>query len=557
MFQSFQHINRAREIFGVIIKYGFEDLVTSTSLKNLLPRKSRFTWLRDARPVMEYTHWERIRMAVEELGPTFVKGAQVLSNRPDLVPEELAEELSKLQDRVQPFDFSEAKTIIESETGLLIEELFSKFEEKPIGAASIGQVYQASLRTGEEVVVKVMRPKVRETVAADLAIIREIAKRGETYFHRQGLLNPLDVVDAFERTMRRELDYQVEARSQQQFRKYYASKRDLHVPLVYEDLSTSNILVMEYVKGCKVNDIAQLREWGLNPKEIARKGIGLYLTQIFEHGYFHADPHPGNILVEPNGTICLIDYGMVGRLMARDRYSLSGLFISMGERDARMAARNLRNLALDDEVQDLFTLEYDINELIEDFADIDVGDSNMTDFAERMQKIISTHRLKVPGDTFLIFRALAILEGIGKVIYPEFNTFEFVKPFGAKLLRQRFAPERIWQNLSFRVSDLDAFLNRFPVDLTEILKKIRQGKLHLKLEQEDVSKLRESILTVGNRITMAFMVVGLLIASAIGMKADLAPGALTESGIPYLSVIGFSLAAGLGTFLILGMWIKK
>ncbi|MEM7039331.1 MAG: AarF/ABC1/UbiB kinase family protein, partial [Bacteroidota bacterium] len=414
--RTIKNIRRIRQVIGVLFKYGFEDVVTHSQLRRFVSQKRRLSWQRRGRPVFEYSRWERIRMAAEELGPTFVKLCQVMSNRPDILPEALITEFQKLQSNVPPFPTEEAIELIETETGKKLDELFSYFEKEVIGSASIGQVHKARLITGEEVVVKVQRPGVREKIEADLQIIKEVVRLGENYFKRQGVLNAMDIVESFEKTMTKELLYLTEGRAMEQFRNFYKDFKQFYVPKPYKELSTDKVLIIEYVDGCKITDVEKMTEWGLDPTKIAEVGMDIYLTQIFEFGYFHADPHPGNVWVQENGRIVLIDFGMVGKMLRQDKYAFAGIFVAMANHDPKQMAIQMRNLAIDHDIKDMRRLEMDLNEIIEDFSYLDVEESSIADITTRLQTIIYKNKMIVPGGVFLIFRALAILEGIGKTI---------------------------------------------------------------------------------------------------------------------------------------------
>ncbi|HEY0261847.1 MAG TPA: lipopolysaccharide core heptose(II) kinase RfaY, partial [Chitinophagales bacterium] len=333
--QTFRNLNRTREIIGVLIKYGFEDVIMYSTLRNLVPESARLKWLRDNKPITETTRYERIRMAVVELGPTFIKLAQILSNRPDIIPEGLVREFEKLQSRVPPFDSKVAVAIVEREIGRPISEVFEEFDEIPLASASIGQVHKAKMRTGEQVVVKVQRPTVASLMERDLSIIKDVVHRADRYLRKQGIINAEDVVNVFDRALQKELDYKNEARNIERFRTLYRHRRDFYIPKVYREFSTDKILIMEYVEGCKITDIEQLKKWNISPKDVVERGMDIYLTQIFEYGYFHGDPHPGNILVREDGTIVLLDFGMIGQLMPKDKYAFAGIFIAMARHDAR------------------------------------------------------------------------------------------------------------------------------------------------------------------------------------------------------------------------------
>ncbi|MFT5902520.1 MAG: ubiquinone biosynthesis protein, partial [Bacteroidia bacterium] len=479
--QTFQNIKRIREIIAVLVKYGFEDVVTNSTLRNFISEKGRISWKRQGQPVFQYTRWERIRMVCEELGPTFIKLAQVLSNRPDMLPAPLITELEKLQDNVPAVPFDQIKATIELETGRKLEDVFQTFNEKPLATASIGQVHKARLNNGKEVVVKIQRPGVKDMVYRDLAILTDGVNRADRYLKKEGILNAMDMVRSFERSMHKELDYRTEARNLERFRKLYKSYTNFIIPAAFRDYSTEKLMVMEFVSGCKISDVAQIRAWGLNPEKVAENGMNIYLTQIFEFGIFHADPHPGNVLVRKDGVICLLDFGMVGTLMKKDKFSFAGIFVGMAERDPAKMASNMKSLAIEDGITDMRQLEYDLNELIEDFASLDVDEASIADTVERLQKIMFDHQIRVPGDVFLIFRAFAILEGIGKTIHPHFNTYDFIRPYGIKLMKERFSPKNVWSDVNQRFTSINAFLTSFPKDVREILDKTKKGKIHFEV----------------------------------------------------------------------------
>lgn len=527
------------------MKYGFEDLIAHSTLRNLIPEKKRLSWKRGDRPVLQYSRWERVRMAAEELGPTFVKLAQILSIRPDIIPDPLIKELEKLQDRVPPFEYEKVRQIFKSETGKEIEEIFDEFSVTPVASASIGQVHKAKLKNGAEVVVKVQRPGVKEQIECDLSILKEAVDRTERYLKRQGLLNPHEVVRAFERAILKELDYRNEARNIQKFREFYKNYTNFYVHKVFREFSTEKILVIEYIPGCKINDVAQLKEWGLNPQKIAENGMLIYLTQIFEYGYFHADPHPGNVFVRKDGVICLLDFGMVGRLMEKDKYAFAWIFISLAKGDVQRMAANLRKLAVSDEIKDMRAFQYDLNDLIEDYADLDVSESSIAEMTTRLQKIMYEYRISVPGGIYLIFRAFTILEGIGKQVHPHFNTYNFIKPYGAKLIEQQFSAKSIWNEIAFKAEQVNDMLTSFPRDMKDLIDKIRKGKLRFEVEHQGYGYLLKKLDILTNRLILSLLICALLIGSAIAMKVQFPPQYINQYGIPVVSVTGLFIAGGL------------
>ena len=536
--QTFQNIKRIREIIAVLVKYGFEDIVTNSTLRNFVSEKGRLSWKRQGQPVFQYTRWERIRMVCEELGPTFIKLAQVLSNRPDMLPAPLIDELEKLQDNVPPVPFEDVKATIEAETGKKLEDIFQTFNEKPLATASIGQVHKARLISGKEVVVKIQRPGVKEMVYRDLAILTDGVNRADRYLKKQGILNAMDMVRSFERSMHKELDYRTEARNLERFRNLYKSYKNFVIPAAFREYSTEKVMVMEFIGGCKISDVAQLRAWGLDPRKVAENGMNIYLTQIFEFGIFHADPHPGNVLVRKDGVICLLDFGMVGTLMKKDKFSFAGIFVGMAERDPAKMANNMKALAIEHGIKDMRQLEYDLNEIIEDFISLDVDESSIADMVERLQKVMFDHQIRVPGDVFLIFRAFAILEGIGKTIHPHFNTYDFIRPYGIKLMKEKYSIQNIWQDVNQRVTQINAFLTSFPKDVREILDKTKKGKIHFEVELQGYGYLLKKMDSIANRMAITFLIVAFIIGSAITMTVDWGDRMATVYGLPEISVYG-------------------
>lgn len=548
--QTFRNFNRTREIIGILIKYGFEDVIINSTLRNLVPESTRLKWLRDNKPVAETTRYERIRMAVVELGPTFVKLAQILSNRPDIIPEELVKELEKLQNRVPPFASKTAMSIVEREIGKPISEVFEEFDENALASASIGQVHKAKLRTGESVVVKIQRPTVADVMERDLQIIQDIVRRADRYLRKQGISNAEDVVNVLSRAIKKELDYLNEARNLERFRSLYKHRRDFYIPKPYREYSTDKVLIMEYVEGCKITDVKQLEKWGLSPKNIVERGMDIYLTQIFEYGYFHGDPHPGNVLVREDGTIILLDFGMVGQLMKKDKYAFAGVFIAMAQHDAREMANQMRKLAIEDNITDMRQFTYDLNDLIEDYASLDVSEASIQDVINRLQKIMYTYKITVPGGVFIVFRAFAILEGIGKIMYPEFKTYDFIRPYGQRMLAEQLRPENLANEAAARMSSIYSFMSSFPVEVKNILQKTNLGKMHFEIELQGYGYALKKWDSITNRLVMTFILCALIIGSSLALLGHYGPEMKYYYGINAWSFIGYCISGGLFAILL-------
>lgn len=544
---TIENIGRIRKIVEVLAKYGFEDIVVNTGLRNILTPKKKAKG-RISKEEEQFTHsrWERIRLIMEELGPTYIKLGQMLSNRPDFVPEPLIKELEKLLDDVPPFSTEKAREIIEKELSQPISEIFMYFDEKPIGSASIGQVHRARLTDGDDVVVKVQRPNAKRQVTADLALIREFVKLTENYFIKAGILNPLEIVDTFSKSLLSELDYSIEARNLDQFRSLYRDDDTLYIPKPFRDLTTKKVLTSEFISGCKVNDIPTLKSWGLRPPDIARKGLNIYLKQIFEVGIFHADPHPGNILIKPNGKIGLIDFGMVGKLVQSQKYAFAGVFISLANKDAKSMATNLRRLAIDHEINDMRAFEYDLNDLIQDYVVLANEDVGVKDFTVRLQKLAYKYKLQIPGVIFLILRSLSILEGTAKTLDPKFDILENIKPYGIKLIAEQYSLKNISGELSHTISQAFSLLYNLPLEMRDIVKQIRKGKIVLNTRQIGFEKYQRQLDFMANRLVMAIIIGALIIASALSYGSALEKDVAGLFGVPYFSIFCLLVAGFLG-----------
>jgi len=311
--------------------------------------------------------------------------------------------------------------------------------------------------------------------------------------------------------------------------------------------------VIEFVKGCKITDKEQLLAWDLNPATVAETGMDIYLTQIFEFGFFHADPHPGNVLVRPDGTIVLIDFGMVGKLTKQQKYAFAGVFIGMARQDARGMALNFRRLALSSEIPDMRAFEADLSQIIEDFAVLDVKEMSMSDLADALQSVIYRYKLQVPGAIFLVLRALVILEGIGKVLHPSFNTFEFVRPYGARIVREQYSKDNILSEVEYTGTQLLALLQTLPVDLRQIVRKISRGDLRVKVELSGYASLLRKADALVSRTILALLTLGSTVFAGLSLLGRYPPTMPYYHSLP--AITWYSL--GMSAFLVLLLTLPR
>jgi len=340
--RTYRHVNRYRQILTILFRYGFGDLIDQLNVGQYIEIGMQMVSRKRRENVEKLTRAERVRMALEELGPTFVKMGQILSSRPDLIPVEFIKELSKLQDSVPAFPFPQVNAIVETELKTSIEDMYQEFSETPLAAASIGQVHLASLKSGEDVIVKVQRPNIRATIEVDLEIMLHLAVLIEKHVEEWGVHHPTRIVEEFSRSLEREIDYTVEASNAERFARQFIGNGVVYVPHIFREVSTARILTMEYIDGIKASDIEQLDRKGLNRKIIASRGADLILEQIFKYGFFHADPHPGNIFILPDNVICYLDFGMMGRVDRYAREEFADIVYGYVSRDESKIASALR-----------------------------------------------------------------------------------------------------------------------------------------------------------------------------------------------------------------------
>lgn len=543
---TFKHLRRYKQVLQVLMKHGLDDMLAHSSLQKLLPKIRFHRKIKGEISKVSYSRYERIRMALEELGPTYVKFGQILANRPDILPEELINELKKLQDAVPGFAFSDVKEIIENDLNGSLENLFLSFNEKPIASASIAQVHRAVLHTGEEVVVKVQRPDIEEIIEEDLRILADLAEIAEHNFPQIARFEPIELVKSLNKSMSRELNFLLEAYNINHFQHLFKTDSLVYVPKVYSKFSTRRVICMEYIQGVKVDQVQQLREMNVDLHGLAEKGLYLYFQQIFKFGFFHADPHPGNVLVLQDHRICLIDFGMVGVMNRKDKEAFKDFIIGIAKGDLRNLTEAIESLTKGKRISSKEELEYDMAILIEEFPPETIDERNMSEIVDRLQKIIYKHKLSFSNDFFLLLRTLVILDGISRQLDPKFNTLERIRSHSMRLFEEGFEPKNLVKAALHEIVEIWDFVKVLPKDFKSIINRIKDGKV--KLEFLGLNQLMHTLDVVSNRIAAAIILASMILGSSLVVLSHIPP---LWNGIPIIGLVGIIISGVLASFMLI------
>lgn len=545
---TYRHINRYREIIAILVKYGFGEVLAKLKLQKHLEfgKGKSFVLGETAAEIAAVSHWARVRMALEELGPTFVKFGQMMSTRSDMIPHELITELEKLQEEVPPFSTEDAKRIIAEELNSSVDRIFMDFSGSSIAAASIAQVHKAVLPGGEEVAVKIQRPDIDKIIEADLEIMLHLATLAEKYLKETEAIDIVKLVEEFARVIRKELNFRIEAAYIERFANNFQDDTTIHVPKVYKGFSAGKVLTMEFIGGYKVTDITktEVREHGIDPKVVASRGLDLILKQIFEHGFFHADPHPGNIRVLDGNVICFLDYGMMGKLSAPHREDLADIFIGIISRDEHKITKTILKLTGRSHVRDVEELESDIAELIEVYAYGSLKELEIGGVITHMGDVIIEHHLEGPRDFYLLAKALVTIEGVGRELDPEFNAAKHAEPFAKKLIMDRMSPRRLIKDFYHSATEASLLVRDFPAEAREILTLLKQGEANIKFEHRGLDPMLKTFDQITNRMVFAIVLASLVIGSALIVLSGVPP---KWHEIPVIGIVGF-LGAGIICF---------
>ncbi|MBI2108123.1 AarF/ABC1/UbiB kinase family protein [Candidatus Woesearchaeota archaeon] len=542
LIKEVRDINRFKQILTVLLEEGFELLLKKARLWGHIPIHKKLKLKTQQKTTIE----AQLRRTLERLGPTFIKFGQVLSVRPDLVPKSYIKELEKLQDQVPPFPFEKAKEILEKELKKPVNQVFSRLDKKPIASASISQVYRARLKTGEEVAVKIQRPDVRKMMETDIEILFYMASLLEKHYARLKDFKPVKIIEEFKEWTEKEIDFRIEARNAKRFADNFKDSRIAYIPKVFDDYVTERVLVTEFIEGIELHNFKEIVKAGMDFDRILKNGFELSLTQVFVHGLFHADPHPGNMIITKGGKIALIDFGIVGFFDDRLKNMCIDLLYGMVENDVDLIVDTMLKMGLESENMDIEEFRSDISCILQPMQYASLKDMKLSYMLEDVLSLSLKHKLKVPASFVLLGKTIITLEGIGLEYDPNFKIVDATKPFLEKLIAQRMSPLSIFRNFIHHSYRYKRFVEDLPSMADKALSAIEKGRITVDIKDTDIKKLAIEIDKSSNRIAYGLIISALLLSSAVMLQFNKGPKLFDT---PIFSLLSFIFAAFLGIVL--------
>ncbi|MGD9251290.1 MAG: AarF/ABC1/UbiB kinase family protein, partial [Desulfobacterales bacterium] len=501
----------------------------------------------------------------EELGPSFIKLGQLMSTRADVFPPEYIEAFRKLQDSVPPFPFRQARRLVEKELKRPLAEIFADFDPQPVGAASVAQVHRARLYSGEQVAVKIVRPGIDRIIQEDIRLMYYFAAKLEKVFDVARLLGAVNLVREFERTIFRELDMYIEAGSIEKFRGYFQNSEEIHIPGVHWDYTTRAILVLEYIEGVKMDDVAGITAYGIDPREIAMIGLRSFSRQLMEFGYFHADPHPANTIVMPDGRVGLVDFGITGYIDDEMMRQIAHLFLGYAEHDYDMVMEALENAGLvDPKAIDLGSFRRDLKDLSEPFYGRALQTIAVREVYDQVIALVLKHRIRMPRNLLLLLKTFVQAEALGKILNSDANILEVTRPYAEKLLQRGYDTTKLLRNLGRETRNMGQYMRRVPQYVNDILRQVAHGEYQLEFSHRGFENFDRKIESGINRLTVGAIISASTIAAALILNSDksvlefqldfVGLDQYTLSVTSLLGIAGYSIATVLGIWLIFSIF---
>ncbi len=535
-------LKRSARLISVLSKYGFKDL-----LARMNGNKQEETSGHSDEIISKGTVYERIRLALEELGPTFVKLGQTFSNREDLLPPELIQELQKLQDKVDTVDM-DVEEALESEFNISVKDYFREIQKKPLATASIAQVYKAVLLDGSPVILKLRKPDVQSVIEDDLLLIKDIEKLISAYSEIGEKLNLKQAISTFERSLLEEVSLINEKNNILQFRLNFKNNKETYVPKVYEEFSNNNILCMEFIDGIKVTDKSVLLAHDIDPVKVSEAGLRLFVSQILDYGFFHADPHAGNILVRKDGKIVFIDFGAVGKIQPNDKEILENLIVSFVAKNSHKIVRSLKKMAISYEIPDERRFENDVDDILNFVHSSSLQNINVQVIINKMKDILKDNRLYMPDYFYLLFKGISLIEGVGRSINPDLDIVKSLHPYTKKIFTKKISPKNLLKTGMDRMMNFTDNVDEIPKELRSVLQKLDENKFTVSSEIKNIDKTNQLIKSSVVNLILAMVLGANIIATAIVFSSESGP---RIGELSLVAVLGFIFSIILVIILLL------
>ncbi|MCB9027243.1 MAG: phosphotransferase [Bdellovibrionaceae bacterium] len=481
-------------------------------------------------------------MSFEQLGPTFVKLGQLLATRPDLIPREMAEEFKRLHSDVASLPFEDIEPVLFSHFGRSYDQVFQKFDKNPLAAASISQVYRATLLDGTPVVVKIQKPNVENIIHEDLAVLFTLAELIEAYIPEAQMYNPTAIVEEFAKHLDLETNFIVEANNIRRFAKNFAEDTPIVIPQVYSELSGKRVLVLEELQGIPLSHKNALEQEGIDPEQVLKTGLRAYLKMVFTYGLFHGDLHAGNMFVLPNNHIGFIDFGMVGRLNQKTQEAIANILISLAHEDYDRLAYEYIDLAPYSGFIDADNFARELRDLIAPYYGLTLKNLNIGRLLMDATSLAASYQLILPAELIMFFKSIISIEGMGRIIVKDFDFLSYSIEFASELIQSRYEPNKLARNISLVARDANSLFSILPRQIKQLLRRLNSPNFSVKVGSDDLKGLRKSVETSSNLLFLGLIIGSLLLSASILNIVDTEPKIF---GLPILSFVGFAVAAGL------------
>src|SRR3989304_329057 len=543
---AYKNIQRLRQIITILIKHGFYPIIERIHLTKLISIPQRIVGKKATIEQEALSLAVRTRLAFEELGPTFIKFGQILSTRPDILPEEFIKEFLKLQDEVPSFAFQDVVKVVEQEFKKSVKELLREIEEKPVAAASIAQVHRAVTREGEGVVIKVQRPDIEAIIDNDISILQYLAKLIVKYIPESRSYDPVGMVEEFGGIIKKEMDFTLEASYTERFRKNHSDDPRVLIPAVYWNLTGKKVLTLERIIGIKIDNIEKLRESGIDTEKISHIVAEVLFRQVFEFGVFHGDLHSGNIFVTGPEQIAFVDFGIVGRLDREMQENLADIFVGLVSEDYELLTRVYLRMGILPEDIDEATFKREYQDMLFSYFGKPFKRTSVGELLMSYIRLASRYRIRMPRELLLLDKCILELEGLGRLLHPDVNVLVESQQFARRLIAKRFGPAAMMKDAVDTVMEYRTFTKTFPVQISQILKKMMSDKFTIDFVHRGLEDLMGEMDRSSNRLTFAIIVAALIIGSSLVIAFDSGPKLF---GYPFLGILGFVVAG------VLGLWL--